>query len=145
MKRKNKTVIMIFTFLISLTLAIFVGRVYAEDCPCDPCPGGVYGCSNGCISICYLETNKCHASCTKAKTLKSFPSIKLNKDDTFRRVYINNVPSESVKPILEQLFGIRLVMKSKAKTNLIKVRSDNVNFSGILQVLEKEGLVLQLK
>ena len=71
--------------------------------------------------------------------------MKLNKGDTFRRVYLNNVPSESVKPIFEQLFGVKLVVKSKAKTDFIKIKSDNVNLDGILQVLKKEGLVLQIK
>jgi|GEM_PF-2382285 hypothetical protein len=145
MKRKHKITMAIFIFLVSLTLAVFAGGVYAEDCPCDPCPGGAYGCENGCISICWPDTNKCTAKCTKAKTLEFLPDMKLNKGDTFRRVYLNNVPSESVKPIFEQLFGVKLVVKSKAKTDFIKIKSDNVNLDGILQALKKEGLVLQIK
>lgn len=135
-----------YVFILVMTVLIVSARyVSAEDCPCSPCPGGVYGCEDGCISICYLDTNQCQASCTKGESVATSPSIKFGKGITPGNVFINNVPSGSVKPILEKLFNVKLAGKPEAKTNLIKIRAENVDLSGILLALEKQGLVLRLQ
>ena len=143
-----KRIHIVYKCLSILSIAVLIAFVHhasAEDCPCSPCPGGVYGCEDGCISICYPDTNQCYASCTKGKSLEIMPSIKLDKGKTLRRIHINNVPSGNVKPLLEQLYKIELATESEAKTNRIKVKADNVDLIGILAALEEQGLVLKFK
>lgn len=117
----------------------------AEDCPCDPCPGGAFGCKDGCVSICYLEQNRCAARCVGGKAAKALSTVKMNKDDLYRSVTINKVSGNHVKSELEQLFGVKLALKSKPQKDSFTVRSANVNLDGILQALAKEGLALRIQ
>lgn len=144
MKQKNSIQLAGCILLIFLALVMFAGQVSAEDCPCDPCPGGVE-CDNGCISICYLETNRCSAHCVDGKILKPTASAKFSKKDKLQKVYINHVASINIKSMLEQLFEIKLVEKGKAKKDFITIKSNNVDLDGILKAIAKEGLILQIK
>lgn len=140
----------VFIFALSLLAMVSIaaqvsaqeksGGTKSYDCPCDPCSGGVYGCKDGCLSICYEETGRCVAKCTKSKAKE----IKLDKRVKFSSITMN-MTSSDVKFELEQLFGIELVMKGKAKKDFIFLRLKNVDLEGVLNALSKEGLVLQSK